>query len=410
MPLATKNGSLIVKSGSLAENCNCCGGWYCYCDSDPCGLYSAWGLTPTTTATVTFSGIKTTGLPVWSNGSLVSGGVSWAKKPGVALNTTMCLSQVPRYWWLEDGRSYGDTKDLVLDNKGAVFEDRTAFGYTPALVVDEERIFRLYGKTALGIVFCAPLPGGYQYPRTGKAVKLIDTCSTPPTMPFSVTFSAADGDFGPIAGTSIVNKAYALTGWPTDGLAIPVSSNYWGYDLTSATATVTFQDSSPCPAITDQRAWWISTPYGSGGSVTPPPQSMKVTLSNATPSSAAARFVGEYTLSLGAYVSGYDPYGNPYTGTQHGSYYAAFSVQSGSKQITIAARPSVVKNDGVESVIWSLTADEYPKTYGWYITDVNAVTAPQPWSADISQQTWTGSGSAASYIGGGTLSVKVEFV
>ena len=31
MPLATKNGSLIVKSGSLAENCNCCSsGWYCY--------------------------------------------------------------------------------------------------------------------------------------------------------------------------------------------------------------------------------------------------------------------------------------------------------------------------------------------------------------------------------------------
>ena len=30
MPLATKNGSLIVKSGSIAENCNCCaGGWYC---------------------------------------------------------------------------------------------------------------------------------------------------------------------------------------------------------------------------------------------------------------------------------------------------------------------------------------------------------------------------------------------
>jgi len=29
MPLATKNGSLIVKDGKLAENCNCCGGWYC---------------------------------------------------------------------------------------------------------------------------------------------------------------------------------------------------------------------------------------------------------------------------------------------------------------------------------------------------------------------------------------------
>ena len=29
MPLATKNGSLIVKNGSIAENCGCCGGWYC---------------------------------------------------------------------------------------------------------------------------------------------------------------------------------------------------------------------------------------------------------------------------------------------------------------------------------------------------------------------------------------------
>jgi hypothetical protein len=29
MPLATKNGSLIVKDGKLAENCGCCGGWYC---------------------------------------------------------------------------------------------------------------------------------------------------------------------------------------------------------------------------------------------------------------------------------------------------------------------------------------------------------------------------------------------
>ena len=29
MTLATKNGSLIVKDGKLAENCNCCGDWYC---------------------------------------------------------------------------------------------------------------------------------------------------------------------------------------------------------------------------------------------------------------------------------------------------------------------------------------------------------------------------------------------
>jgi hypothetical protein len=29
MTLATKNGSLIVKDGQIAENCGCCGGWYC---------------------------------------------------------------------------------------------------------------------------------------------------------------------------------------------------------------------------------------------------------------------------------------------------------------------------------------------------------------------------------------------
>lgn len=35
MPLATKNGSLIVKDGKVAENCNCCGDWYC-CFSPAC--------------------------------------------------------------------------------------------------------------------------------------------------------------------------------------------------------------------------------------------------------------------------------------------------------------------------------------------------------------------------------------
>jgi hypothetical protein len=30
MTLATKNGSLIVKDGQIAENCGCCGGWWCY--------------------------------------------------------------------------------------------------------------------------------------------------------------------------------------------------------------------------------------------------------------------------------------------------------------------------------------------------------------------------------------------
>ena len=35
MPIATKNGSLIVKDGNIAESCGCCGGWYC-CASPSC--------------------------------------------------------------------------------------------------------------------------------------------------------------------------------------------------------------------------------------------------------------------------------------------------------------------------------------------------------------------------------------
>lgn len=30
MSIATKNGSVILKSGSVAQNCGCCGGWTCY--------------------------------------------------------------------------------------------------------------------------------------------------------------------------------------------------------------------------------------------------------------------------------------------------------------------------------------------------------------------------------------------
>lgn len=34
MTIATKNGAVIFKDGAAAENCNCCGGWYCY--GNPC--------------------------------------------------------------------------------------------------------------------------------------------------------------------------------------------------------------------------------------------------------------------------------------------------------------------------------------------------------------------------------------
>ena len=53
MTLATKNGSIIVKDGKLAENCGCCG-WYCFENLDcPCNYSKA--LPQTLKATLSFS-------------------------------------------------------------------------------------------------------------------------------------------------------------------------------------------------------------------------------------------------------------------------------------------------------------------------------------------------------------------
>jgi hypothetical protein len=65
MPLATKNNSLIVKDGKLAEGCGCCGGWYCLgnsCSYTYNGNNALWvcGVDPPSTITlrVTYSGEK----------------------------------------------------------------------------------------------------------------------------------------------------------------------------------------------------------------------------------------------------------------------------------------------------------------------------------------------------------------
>lgn len=49
MTIATRNGAIIVKDGKLAEDCACCGGWYCYspplyCNSFRCVLPSTLSL------------------------------------------------------------------------------------------------------------------------------------------------------------------------------------------------------------------------------------------------------------------------------------------------------------------------------------------------------------------------------
>lgn len=53
MTIATKNGAIIVKDGKFAENCGCCGGWYCSGgdQSCVCPTESISGITVSITAT-----------------------------------------------------------------------------------------------------------------------------------------------------------------------------------------------------------------------------------------------------------------------------------------------------------------------------------------------------------------------
>jgi hypothetical protein len=66
MPLATKNGSIIVKDGKLAENCGCCGGWYCghgptFSPSPPPEVSPGIGSISVTVSNALYSGRKVMG-------------------------------------------------------------------------------------------------------------------------------------------------------------------------------------------------------------------------------------------------------------------------------------------------------------------------------------------------------------
>jgi hypothetical protein len=65
MPLATKDNAIIVKDGKLAENCDCCGGWYCYkdCSRPTCPCEYDGEMPPTLRAQIDFSFPSTVYLP-----------------------------------------------------------------------------------------------------------------------------------------------------------------------------------------------------------------------------------------------------------------------------------------------------------------------------------------------------------
>ena len=406
MPLATKNNAIIVKDGLLAENCGCCGGWYCYCHSPPCDFYDVLNLTDADAVQVTIEGVG-------GNVGAVSDGFngifnsSARTKPGVALNATFtCLKHPYENIFYDELGTY----KFLYVNSGASWSDRPASLQQPAyynfVVREQRRLTSLLGKTVLSASLL--VPGSWSnstFPIPLTAIKAVDSCVFQTSD--EIVFDANDGDFGTsFSGDNLPpnNKVWQSI---FNGTALLGFNNaaLYGYDFRNARFRVRLTQ-SPLQ-IQDKRSWWFATPFGSGASANQPPSTIKVTIADPT-SATAVRFAGEYTLDLGKYAGGVDVAGTVIYGTEHGSFYGVGALKSGpSRYVFLDARPSLVSVGGQPHVAWGVTLNEQPKMYGWYGGDGFGATTPVVWGNNTSG-TLNGTGSIAGYIGGGTFSIKIE--
>lgn len=410
MPLATKNGSLIVKDGQIAENCDCCGGWYCYCEQSSCDLATILGLAPTACLSATITGVS------GNEGYLLDGGMLGGNqfKPGIALNQTLILSR--------DAVANGSTP-FSFSNYGAGFRDRASS--FRVMRIYEERWPEL-AQPEVNVLWLEinDVYAGGRTPAYGlhpiRAVKAINACDAVGSQPFSVTFDAADGDFGStpslLGGVSPPSNKWMQRYFqhPTNDPGGAFNAEYyWGYNFRNAKVTVTVTNNA-CTTPTDQRSWWFATPYGAGGSVNQPPATIRVTL--VSNGGTADRYAGAYDLELGkTSFLGFD--GSVNIVESHGSFYGKTVANKGTFYITggvlatygvtVDARPYLFNVAGTPSVSWGISVNQSPKNSGWYGGDAFGLTTPVPWGANTSG-TLTGTVTVANYIGGGTLSATVE--
>jgi hypothetical protein len=97
MSLATKNNALIVKDGNIAENCACCGGWYCYESDCPC-RYS--GTLPSTLKMTIAVSVSSTIYGVFATNWLQSyvAPLRFTRQQLQAMNGTYTLTKVPQQY------------------------------------------------------------------------------------------------------------------------------------------------------------------------------------------------------------------------------------------------------------------------------------------------------------------------
>jgi hypothetical protein len=402
MTIATKNGAIIVKDGKLAENCGCCGGWYCYCDVPPCDFYDVLGLSETDAVQVTIEGV---GGNVGNDPAAFFSGS--AQKPGIALNTTLACVKHPYEAIFFD--ELGVYKFLYV-NSGAPWSDRSGTLPSPAyynfVVREERRLTTLLGKTVLSASLL--VPGTWSnstFPVSIKAITSIESCALNSTD--EIVFDADQGDFG----TSFVgndrppnNKVWQTIFGGTALLGFNQAALY-GYDFRHARFRVRLAPQQP--QIEDKRSWWFATPFGSDASTNQPPSTIKVTIADPT-SATAERFAGEYTLDLGKYavLTGVD--GTVISGTAHGSSYASDVLKGpGQRRVFVDARPGLYSVGGQPHVGWGVTLNEQPKGFNWYGVDGFGRTTTVAWGNNTSG-TLNGTGAMQNPIGGGTFSIKIE--
>lgn len=356
MPLATKNNALIVKDGKIAENCGCCGGWYCYCVTQPaCDLFSQLGLSSTSCLQVALSGFS--GGPQQPFDSSFT--TFTACKPGTAMNGTLFLrkatqSEIPTavtgFKFLNNGAGLKDRTDPFVIFTIRQAENAGTGDPLPAINLSIGDV----GARGIAPVF---------------ATKQYDPCSFSSPSDFSVTFNSSD---------FVINSAFT-GGWQE-------------YDFSNATATVSVANN--CPSISDYRSWWFATPYGKGGETNPPPSTLALSVVDSQDSVPYAKFGGQYQVTLGkTIVSGTGT--QVVYGTQHGSFYASEWIAYGAPTIwylgAVIQRyvriadvvPRLVSANGAPCVVWRVGLIELP---AWPNSPPGAYleTQPLPWGSHMS--------------------------
>lgn len=85
MSIATKNGSIIVKDGSIAEGCGCCGGWWCDSSANGCWCCNFGNKKYGTCAS--YPGLTQQFCQTTSNGKFMTGGT-----PCIGKDVSMSVS------------------------------------------------------------------------------------------------------------------------------------------------------------------------------------------------------------------------------------------------------------------------------------------------------------------------------